>query len=120
MHTIPPNVYRANNVHVPYQSTHAQNAIWGNATFTLHLARTDGKALVVAVLRGHHYETELTIFCPWRMMVPGLLPQLVPGPSHRGFQMPIKRPTSGGRARKRQLYSEPFTLWEAASFSFQH
>ena len=92
MHTIPPNVYRANNVHVPYQSTHAQNAIWGNATFTLHLARTDGKALVVTVLRGHHYETELTI-C--HSLFPGL-------PTVVSKIMPIKRPTSGGRASDRE------------------
>ena len=38
-----------------------------------------------------------------------------------GFQMSIKRPTSGGQCViKRQLYSEPFTLREAASSIFQH
>lgn len=34
-----------------------------------------------------------------------------------GFQMPIERPTSEGKcAIKRQVYSEPFNLREAASF----
>ena len=38
-----------------------------------------------------------------------------------GFSNATKRPTSGGQGTiKRQLYSEPFTLWEAASCIFQH
>ena len=48
VHTIPPNVYRAKVMHVPYRSTHvqynvwrnAQYNVWCNATFTLHLAQT--------------------------------------------------------------------------------
>ena len=34
------NVFRANVVHVLYQSTHAQYNVLRNATFTLHQART--------------------------------------------------------------------------------
>ena len=38
-----------------------------------------------------------------------------------GFQMPIMSPTSRGtHTIKRQLYSEPFTLWKAASFIVQY
>ena len=38
-----------------------------------------------------------------------------------GFSNATKRPTSGGQGTiKRQPYSEPFTLWEAASCIFQH
>ena len=38
-----------------------------------------------------------------------------------GFQMSIRCPTSRGQhVIKRQLYCEPLTLREAASFIFQH
>ena len=38
VHTIPPNVYRANVVHLPYRMRRTTQ-VWRNATFTLHLAR---------------------------------------------------------------------------------